>query len=130
MDREAMRYVYGDVDPSAITVNEIHRIISDVAASIANQDVRKDPRFTFTGASYQSKQVEEGMEGLCIEWDPSQAHLEFEPGDRDQVQQVMSEIGHDAIIAAVHANQELFVGVMLGEARQGRDYFKNFIRNG
>lgn len=126
MDREAMRYVYGDLDPGSTSVNEVHRIISAAAADLANQDARKDPRFSFVASAEQSEKVQEGYYGLSIEWDPGRIHLTFSQADRERVQQVMEEVGRDAIHAAIHANQELFVGVILGEARQGRDYFELF----
>lgn len=126
MDREAMRYVYGDLDPASTSVNEVHRIISAAAADIANQDPRKDPRFSFQAAAEQSEVTQEGTHGLTIEWDPGQYHLSYPLEERERVSRIMTEVGTDAIRQAIHVNQELFVGVIVGEARQGRDYFENF----
>lgn len=114
-------HVYGRIDPAKTSVDEVHQHISEEAARIANGDERMDHRFMWVANPDGTSLV--GIKGLVIEWDPGNYHLLFPRAERAEVVAKMNAIGRDAVLKAIYANQEMFVGVILGEARAGRDYF-------
>jgi hypothetical protein len=125
-----------------ISIEEAHHsvILSD-AADIANRKAAEeyDPtqkgnagpepneeRSGFiAGALFRPDPGRSTKGGLALSVDPFVFGLFTRPQ-----QERVREIGREAIREAIIANQDLFVGLILGEARQGRNYFDRFIEEG
>lgn len=116
----------------------VHLAILKDAADIANQryaeefDVanigwrrgRFDPKMRkalVSGILFRPDEVQSQKGGLCLSIDEGVAQS-LDPEERERVR----EIGKKAIKQALVKNQSAFVGLILGEARQGRNYFDRF----
>ena len=96
-------------------VNYVHNLIVGRAAEIANVDPDKHPQFNFHPLAVASEATQSGIDGLCLEWDRERGLQRFSPDE---------QIG---IVNQMHREQ--FVGLILGEARLGRNYFEHFNDN-
>jgi hypothetical protein len=105
----------------ARSVQSAHKEILGRAAEIANQD----PRVPFQGSPFREAEVKSTKGGLCLDYDEGLLILSPEE-ERERVQEVMTRIGTDAILQALSEKKDLFVGLILGEARKGRNYFDRF----
>ena len=123
-------------------VNEVHHHILFTAADIANRrfkeldfispssnqtnlfetiDKELAKRGTMLTDIYRADPIQSEKGGLCLSIDPKV--YETIPTElRDDVHR----IGREAIKQALIENQKQFVGLILGEARQGRNYFDRF----
>ena len=73
------------------------------------------------GQLFRADPVQSTKGGLTLSIDP----FIFQQLDSEQ-QQRLREIGKEAIRKSLVKNKRLFVGLILGEARQGRNYFDRF----
>jgi hypothetical protein len=103
------------------SVQAIHKEILTRAAQIANED----PRLPFEGKPFREAEVKSAKGGLCLDYDEGLVILSPED-QREAIQDVMKRIGTDAILQALSEKKDLFVGLILGEARKGRNYFDRF----
>jgi hypothetical protein len=98
----------------SMSIREIHNEISDHAANVANAMMVQHPvvpnQFlgVFSGAKDGS---------LSVVFDESMLRLDQEVVD------ALHEIGMNAIKQALIDRPDLFVGAVLGEARNGLNYF-------
>lgn len=103
------------------SVEAAHKEILVRAAQIANED----PRLPFQGSPFREAEIKSNKGGLCLDYDEALVILSPEE-DREAIQEVMKRIGTDAILQALAEKKDLFVGLILGEARKGRNYFDRF----
>jgi hypothetical protein len=108
------------IDLNDTTVSEVHEHICDTAVEIANRMV-DDPEFPrkwrgtvfMNGAPYNDGK-------LVLEITD-----EFQ-GAPEKVKKRWRQIAVQAVQSAIVQHQELFAGLILGEAKQGRNYFHNW----
>lgn len=108
------------------TVSDFHQTISHDAVELANKHPDKHPQFNFTATPTNSDQTQKGVDGISMEWDREGGLANFSPEERRQITETMERIANEAVRQSLIDNQDLFVGVILGEARQGRNYFDSF----
>jgi hypothetical protein len=103
-------------------VEDVHREILRDAAAIANQKLTTDVNFSTTlmGEVFRPDPIRSNKGGLCLSLEEQVRSL-----DPEQIQ-VLHQIGAQAIRQALLRNKEKFVGLILGDARQGRNYFDRF----
>jgi hypothetical protein len=112
----------GVVDvPNPTTIAGAHRAIARAAAELANQDPRLPGLVGLAGGEVFSEASHGRMGGLTIEYPPLLGE-----GKDDDWRAAMSEIGRDAFLKVLSAHRGLIVGLVLGEARHGRNYFHGF----
>lgn len=109
-----------------MSLNDFHRSISHDAAELANADPERHPDFYFRPRSQDAQGTVQGMEGLKLEWDPEGRLRTFPREEREAILLQMKAVAMRAVRQSLVDNQDLFVGVMLGEAREGRNYFDSF----
>lgn len=105
-------------DPTNTSVAEIHDIISDTAVDIAHDIVEDDSRIPrkWKGPVFRNGSPYNNG-GLCLEI------TEEYQGATDKVKTAYREAANLAIRRSISYHQELFVGMIFGEARAGRNYF-------
>lgn len=128
------------MDPGYTSVEYVHLAILKDAADIANIDYaaegdvtqpqwrpgrfRLPPNeregFVF-GELYRADPAQSIKGGLTLSVDPH-IFAQLDPQQQARVR----EIGKEAIRKSLVKNQKLFVGLILGEARRGRNYFDRF----
>ncbi|WP_028058424.1 hypothetical protein [Candidatus Solirubrobacter pratensis] len=118
---------FDGIAPTATTIAEVHAVISRHAAEIANRDPRllglvEHASNVWREASVKSEVVP--GRGLCVEYDAALLY-----GNNRKWRQAMRQIGHDAMRQAVVEKDYLLVGLIVGEARNGRNYFSNYAAN-
>lgn len=119
------------VSLSRTDVNEIHNEICTRAAEIANADILKHPDFFFHPISVASSATRPGVDGLMLEWDPDQGTLAQYPlEDQQWIRYHMDSIAKEAIAQALREKAHLLVGLIIGEAKAGRNYFEYFETDG
>lgn len=107
--------------PIHARVREVHRKINRDAADIANHDERLAGLLPgLEGSVFHEATELSNRGGLAISF---MEGLEY--ADPETIQ-TLREIGREAVKASILRNQDLFIGLMLGEARQGRNYFTRF----
>lgn len=107
-------------------VQEIHHIILGEAADIANREISIEPGFElYQGEIFRPDPVtrDDGLGGLALVLDDSVTKT-LNPG---QIRR-LHEIGRDSVRQALLQNREGFVGLIVGHARKGENYFDRFIR--
>ncbi len=115
------------LDPTRTDVNEVHNEICVRAAEIANADELKHKDFFFHPLAVASSRTRPGIDGFMLEWDPDHGTLQqYSLEDQQWIQYHMDSIGREAIQKAIQEKAHLLVGLILGEARQGRNYFDHF----
>lgn len=105
-------------------IEEIHYIILADAADMANIEVGREPGFErFSGQIFHADPAERpnGKGGLALVLDD----IATRSLNRRQIAR-LHEIGREAIRKAIVQNKEGFVGLIIGDAREGRDYFERF----
>lgn len=108
-------------DLTSTSVEEIHDIISDTAVDIAHDIVEQDTNIPrkFKGHVFRNgSPYNDG--GLCLE-----ITEEFR-GATDKVKARYQHAAMLAIRRSVVYHQDLFVGMIFGEARAGRNYFQRW----
>ena len=118
-----------------IEIEYVQHMILIEAAEVANrkaaqeQDIEKggfvptEDRTGFvSGEIFRPDPVQSRKGGLCLSIDP----IVFDAYPKT-MQARLREIGREAMKEALVNNQEQFVGLILGEARQGRNYFDRFV---
>lgn len=110
-------------------VNYVHNLIVGRAAEIANVDPDKHPQFNFHPLAVASEATQSGIDGLCLEWDRERGLQRFSPDEQIGIVNQMHSVAQRAVRQAILENREQFVGLILGEARLGRNYFEHFNDN-
>lgn len=115
------------------TVELVHAAILRDAAEIANSQVdqtkknpstgrfRPEKRHAFGGQVFRADQIRSRKGGLA---------LSIEEGivstlTKEEINN-LRQIGQAAIQQAISKNQRAFVGMIVGEAREGRNYFDRY----
>lgn len=128
------------------TVDEIHAIILRAAAEIANQrwvetggQTTEPPSYgageRFNAAARRRRNPHRRIQGEIFRPDPVQSEtgglaLSVDPlitttMTEEEITE-LHEIGFYAVRDAIKQHPHLLVGLILGEARQGRNYFERF----
>lgn len=102
------------------TVADAHRSICEAAAEIANQDPALAQLVAYPVNVWREASHGKGG-GLSISYDEALMH-----GRDDEWKAEMAAIGRRAIRQALAQNANVLVGLILGEARHGRNYFHGF----
>jgi hypothetical protein len=102
-------------------IEDVHRAILRDAAMIANQKlITIDLGRTFAGELFRADPIRSDKGGLCLSLEEQVRSL-----DPEQIQ-TLHQIGAQAIHQALLRNKDKFIGLVLGDARQGRNYFDRF----
>lgn len=112
-----------------LNVDDAHQVILEEAARIANQnlansmtlaDGRGEP--LAVGQVYRADPLVSERGGLCLSMDEM-----VTKGRRNDQILLLHEIGRNAIREAIVSKYpELFAGIIIGEMKQGRNYFARF----
>jgi hypothetical protein len=128
------------------TVDEVHAIILRTASEIANQrwietggQVSEAPSYgageRFNAAARRRRNPHRRVTGEIFRPDPAQSEigglaLSVDPlvtsTMTDEEIEELHEVGFYAVRDAIKQHPHLLVGLILGEARQGRSYFDRF----
>lgn len=107
--------------------NEAHDTILKDAARIANADTRLPPEvLTQTKTPFHDANWRSSDNYLTISYIYGVLEVIEDPGRKEQVAETMRQIAVDAVQKALIANQDLFVGLILGLGRKGENYFERF----
>lgn len=109
-------------------VSDFHQTITHDAVEIANAHPDRHPQFYFTPASTAAEKTIRGVDGIAMEWDREGGLRNFEESERQEITARMERIAQQAVQQSLQDNADLFVGVILGEARKGRNYFDHFVK--
>lgn len=108
------------------TTLEIHTSIATGAAFLANRDVQYSPQYqsilaiTLGNEVYRPSSEDTLERSISLTWD--QALDQSPPEVIDELRRVGEQAIHDSIVE----NKDLFVGLILGHARNGDNYFELF----
>ena len=119
-----------DFNPTATTHEEVSKLISARAAEIASAKVRERPDLWpyATGELYREATLASTQGGLCIIYEDS---LMYRNGQLDpDLEVILQRIGADAIPQALIEKGDLFVGLIVADARKGQNYFRRFGNEG
>lgn len=114
------------------TTHEVHDQILRRAAEIANRMLRErdDRPRTFQVDSDPFRPVpaniQHGKLSLEVDTGMGEDMIGIPREEREHIQRIIQEIGPVAIHQAILENKELFVGLITGHAKQGRNYFDYF----
>lgn len=111
------------------TVEEVQDYILTDAEDFANERLLEESGDTTSplygivepGRAYRADPIQSERGGLCLTFDPS-----FTMSRSPEQIERLHDIGRRAIKQALVKNHDQFVGVILGEARAGRNYFERF----
>lgn len=112
-----------EFDPTSTTVKEIHERICEDASWLSNDLIASDKRIANKWKGYvirNDSPYNEGRLSLAIS---DEYH-----GAPDRVKTLYREHAVQGLRRAIHQNQELFVGMIFGEARAGRNYFNHWVQ--
>lgn len=103
------------------SVEEIHELICDEAVKIANNMVASDPAVPkkYKGSVFRNSSAYN--DGRLVLEITEEYHTV-----PDRIREIFRDIGAQSVRMAVMQNQELFVGMIFGEARRGRNYFSRW----
>lgn len=90
-----------------------------------NPEARKKRSRFVAGEVYRADPIRSRKGGLCLSVDPSVVE-----GMTDAEVAHLHEIGVEAVKQAIAKNKHLFVGLILGDARKGNNYFDRFLAPG
>jgi hypothetical protein len=110
-----------EFDPTATTVEEIHERICEDASWLANDAISKDDRIPYKWGGYVIQNMSpynDGQLSLAI----SDEYRDANP----KIKKLYREHATEGLRKAIVKNQELFVGMIFGEAREGRNYFNRW----
>jgi hypothetical protein len=111
-----------DFNPTDTTVEEIHEMICDSAATVANYLIANDmslPKKWRGGPVIRnSSPYNEGRLVLEI--------TEEYSGASEKVKKIYRKHAHDALKGSIVHHGEVFAGMIFAEARAGRNYFDNW----
>lgn len=107
-----------DFNPLSTTVEEIHDIICDTALDIAHDIVLADQRIPKKWKGHVFRNGAPYNDGRLV----LEITEEYQ-GARERVRKRYQEAAVLAINRSIEYHQELFVGMIFGEARAGRNYF-------
>ena len=103
------------------TANAVHLDILRDAEIIANRLYEESRSGFGQGQIFRADPIQSTKGGLCLSIDEVVA----ESLDQDEVVEA-HQIGVEAIRQSILKNYESFVGLILGDARNGRNYFDRF----
>lgn len=107
-----------EFDPTNTSVEEVHEILCDKAVEIANDLIAQDRRVPrrYKGPVFRNgAPYNDGRLVLEI--------TEEYQGVPEKVKAIYREHGHKGVRSSITQHGELFVGMVFGEARAGRNYF-------
>lgn len=108
-----------EFDPTNTTVEEIHDMLCDAAATVANYMIANNmdiPRKWRGGQVIQNASpYNDGKLTLDI--------TEEYSGAPERVKRIYRTVANQALRGGIVTHKELFVGMIFGEARAGRNYF-------
>jgi hypothetical protein len=102
-----------------VQVEDVHYELSRRAADIANRNLAVDPRIP---PQFINIFIPDGHRRIGLTFAEGMTLLD------DSTLGAVQEIGRRAVKQALAENPDLFVGVILGEARKGRNYFREHHR--
>lgn len=104
------------------SVEEVHMLLLHEAADWANREYQvRDQTGEAPGEIFAPNPLASEKGGLCLTLDPAFV------ATRTPVQlEDLHELGSEAIQRALADHRDIFVGLIVGEARQGRNYFDRF----
>lgn len=112
------------------TVAEAHETILLLAADIANRMLKERddlPRaFRVDPNPFRPVPPREQKGTLSLMADTGGDPNQLPAAERRQIQKITQEIGTAAIKQAILDNRDLFVGLIVGSAKRGRNYFDYF----
>lgn len=112
------------IDANATNVAEVHEMIMDLAVEIANAAITADttiPRKFRGPALMNGSPYHEGQLVLLV--------TEEYQGAGDRVKRKYHRHGVTAVKRAIMHNRNAFAGLILGEAKAGRNYFDRWPQN-
>lgn len=110
-----------EFDPTDTTVEEVHELIGDTAVRIANDLISGNERLP---AKWRGPALRNGSpynQGRLV----LEITEEYQ-GATEKTKRVYRQAAQRAIQTAIVQNQEIFVGMIFGEARAGRNYFERW----
>lgn len=114
-------------------IAHVHDEILEHAAEIANRLVidyemgGKLPRILWGEPKpFRPVPTQTATPGFSLMYDLGYSLDELEEADRALIQSVFSEIATRAVRDALSLNADKLAGLIVGEARQGRNYFDHF----
>lgn len=125
------------IERKPLTVEEVHEVILETAAQIANQkvsevnDLFKGFGVTLknslaSGFIFRADSIRSEKGGLCLSVDEI-----VTKGMEDEEIAILHAIGVEAIKESiVSTHSEKFVGMILGEAKKHHNYFDRFVDSG
>jgi hypothetical protein len=120
-----------EFNPRQTTVPAVHDVIVQHAADLANRKLRSldSPPYPLVPGSDPFRPVTamEGHGKLSLMVDADTQRLT--PEQRERFDKVTNVIAVEAIQQALLDKQDLFVGLIVGSARAGRNYFDYFDDN-
>ncbi len=109
-----------DIDPHSTSAAEVHNIISIAAAALANDDPRLTNLVDYpVNVFYPSSEGQGG--GISVAYEPLLA-----VGRDEQWRRQMEQIVVDAARTVIQLHPDLIIGLAMGHARQGQNYFNFF----
>jgi hypothetical protein len=116
----------------AIELEYVQHMLLFDAADIANQQIphedlrlRNGQPARLHGEVFRADPVRSTKGGLCLSVDTVTANSLSKASIKR-----LHELGVQSMRKALVQNKEQFVGVLVGEARQGRNYFDRFVQAG
>lgn len=107
-----------DFDPTNTSVEEIHEIICEDAVRIANDLVDRNARVAKKWKGPVFRNGSPYNDGRLV----LEITEEYQSAPENVKRQYRLE-GAQAVRVAIKKNEEIFVGMIFGEARAGRNYF-------
>ncbi len=114
------------LEPDYTTVSEVHEDITELAVELANRDPDKHPRFIFEPKSIASRKTRRGIDGLSMVWDHENGLRRFSAKEQQEITDKMERVAQRAFQKALQEQAGTLIGTVIGEARQGRNYFDVF----
>lgn len=101
----------------------VHAVILQTAEEIANHKLRRVlPTMPVSGQVFRADSIMSQSGGLTL----SIAENVDQAITQEQ-RELLWNLGADSIEEAIMENQEMWVGLILTEAREGRNYFEPFV---
>lgn len=108
------------------TFDQIHMGILQDAALIANDDLRIPIELRGSGHIFREANNQSEKGGLCLEIEASViAYINTLP-EKNEYTTILHEIARNAIMEAIASNKEAFAGLIIADARNGKNYFERF----
>lgn len=114
-----------DVASHPVTVDEVHAVLTEIAAELANRDPAL-PRAVYpSGEAFFPTPHRSRKGGLCLSYDPL-ALAGLKGSERGRFVRLMRGIGTRAMNRTLRENADVIARLVVGEARAGRNYLDRF----